>query len=370
MILTHGAPDQLAALFSSLRALGIVDRAFHSSILKQALEANPRYLGVWAVWEPDALDGRDADFINTPGHDATGRFLPVWHRRFGEIQVEANVAINDPKRGAYYLLPTRMRRTVLVGPYEYPMGGESVLIVTLAAPILVAGQCLGAAGVDFSLEDVAAQVMEHPTPVSRQLVETMEREMRHSLIFTDLSGRIAYCSTTARQRLRPFGLLPAPDQGQLPVAFAALFEDKSRPSARRPLPEVILHQGSRSIRVRLVRSRRIEAALFLIEDEAAPTPSELLSRREREVMDWLAEGKSNEEISIILGISPHTVKNHLERIFKKLSVDHRHAASTLWRNERGGPACQGPSMLVKLGLTSTHPSAHPVGKLATAALAR
>jgi hypothetical protein len=50
MILTHGAPDQLAALFSSLRALGIVDRAFHSSILKQALEANPRYPD-FADWE-------------------------------------------------------------------------------------------------------------------------------------------------------------------------------------------------------------------------------------------------------------------------------------------------------------------------------
>jgi DNA-binding CsgD family transcriptional regulator len=66
----------------------------------------------------------------------------------------------------------------------------------------------------------------------------------------------------------------------------------------------------------------------------APTPSELLSRREREVMDWLSEGKSNEEISIILGISPHTVKNHLDRIFKKLCVDHRHAASTVWREAR------------------------------------
>ncbi len=122
MILTHGAPDQLAALFAGLQAVGVLDRELHSRILRQALEANPRYLGVWAVWEPDALDGRDAEFADAPGHDGTGRFLPVWHRRFGDVRVEANVAINDPKRGAYYLLPTRMRRTVMVGPYEYPDG--------------------------------------------------------------------------------------------------------------------------------------------------------------------------------------------------------------------------------------------------------
>jgi DNA-binding CsgD family transcriptional regulator len=337
MILTHGAPDQLAALFAGLRSLSVVDRELHSQILRQALEANPRYLGVWAVWEPDALDGRDAEFVHAPGHDATGRFLPVWHRRFGGIQVEANVASNDPKRGAYYMLPTRMRRSVMVGPYEYPMGGQSVLIVTLASPILVQGECLGAAGVDFSLEDLAAQVMEHPTPATRQLIETMEREMRHSLIFTDPNGAVALCSTTARQRLRPFVALDAFSQGQLPPPLAALFEDKSKPSPRRPHPEVLLEHGGRSVRVRLVQSRRVGAAVLLIEDEAAPTPSELLSRREREVMDWLSEGKSNEEIGIILGISPHTVKNHLDRIFRKLCVDHRHAASTLWRSEREAP---------------------------------
>ncbi len=334
MILTHSAPDQLAGLFAGLKALSVVDRELHSAILRQALEANPRYLGVWAVWEPDALDGRDAEFVHHPGHDATGRFLPVWHRRFGEIQVEANVASNDPKRGAYYMLPTRMRRSVMVGPYEYPMGGQSVLIVSLASPILVQGQCLGAAGVDFSLEDLAAQIREHPTPATRQLVGSMEREMRHSLIFTDPQGVVAWCSTTARQRLRPFFGRDALAGNALPPALAALFEDKSKPSPRRPHPEVLLQQADRSVRVRLVRSRRIGAAVLLVEDEDAPSPSQLLSRREREVMDWLSEGKSNDEIGIILGISPHTVKNHLDRIFKKLCVDHRHAASTQWRRER------------------------------------
>lgn len=334
MILTHGAPDQLAALFAGLKSLSVVDRDLHSAILRQALEANPRYLGVWAVWEPNALDGRDAEFVHRPGHDASGRFLPVWHRRFGEIQVEANVSSNDPKRGAYYLLPTRMRRSVMVGPYEYPMGGQALLIVTLASPILVHGQCLGAAGVDFSLEDLAAQVMEHPTPATRQLIGTIEREMRHSLIFTDIQGAVIWCSTTARQRLQPFFSREALAGNQLPPALVALFGDKSKPSPRRPHPELVLDQGGRPLRVRLVRSDRVGAAVLLIENEAAPTPSQLLSRREREVMDWLSEGKSNGEISIILGISPHTVKNHLDRIFKKLCVDHRHAASTLWRGEQ------------------------------------
>lgn len=58
-------------------------------------------------------------------------------------------------------------------------------------------------------------------------------------------------------------------------------------------------------------------------------PLDALSPREREVYHWLSLGKSNEEIGIILGISHHTVKNHLERIFQKLGVNNRYEAIQL-----------------------------------------
>jgi DNA-binding CsgD family transcriptional regulator len=51
-----------------------------------------------------------------------------------------------------------------------------------------------------------------------------------------------------------------------------------------------------------------------------------LSRREAEVLGWLARGKSNADISQILEISLDTVKTHLRRVFDKLGVDNRHAA--------------------------------------------
>lgn len=51
-----------------------------------------------------------------------------------------------------------------------------------------------------------------------------------------------------------------------------------------------------------------------------------LTPREREVLHWLRLGRSNEEIGIILGISHHTVKNHLERVFQKLGVHSRFEA--------------------------------------------
>lgn len=57
-----------------------------------------------------------------------------------------------------------------------------------------------------------------------------------------------------------------------------------------------------------------------------PTVSELaslLSTRESEIMDWVKRGKTNQDIGLILNISAFTVKNHLQRIFKKLDVLNR-----------------------------------------------
>jgi DNA-binding CsgD family transcriptional regulator len=51
-----------------------------------------------------------------------------------------------------------------------------------------------------------------------------------------------------------------------------------------------------------------------------------LTERETEVLTWVAEGKSNRDVGIILGIESATVKKHLEHIFRKIGVETRTAA--------------------------------------------
>jgi transcriptional regulator EpsA len=48
-----------------------------------------------------------------------------------------------------------------------------------------------------------------------------------------------------------------------------------------------------------------------------------LSDRERQIMVWVAMGKTNPEIGMILDISEFTVKNHMKSIFGKLDVTNR-----------------------------------------------
>ena len=51
-----------------------------------------------------------------------------------------------------------------------------------------------------------------------------------------------------------------------------------------------------------------------------------LTKREGEVMAWVAQGKSNSDIATILDSSPRTIAKHIEHIFGKLNVESRTAA--------------------------------------------
>ena len=59
-----------------------------------------------------------------------------------------------------------------------------------------------------------------------------------------------------------------------------------------------------------------------------------LSEREIEVMVWVARGKTNPEIGILLGISARTVQHHVAHIYEKIGVSSR-AGAALHAMENG-----------------------------------
>jgi DNA-binding NarL/FixJ family response regulator len=54
-----------------------------------------------------------------------------------------------------------------------------------------------------------------------------------------------------------------------------------------------------------------------------------LTDREAEVLFWLAQGKANSDICVLLNVQLTTVKKHLEKIFQKLGVENRTAAAAM-----------------------------------------
>jgi DNA-binding CsgD family transcriptional regulator len=82
----------------------------------------------------------------------------------------------------------------------------------------------------------------------------------------------------------------------------------------------------------------VGARLFRKEPRAGDfTPNERaqaslgITEREREVLQLLADGRSNKEIAARLGLSPNTVKTHVARLFEKLRVARRTEAISLAR---------------------------------------
>ena len=92
----------------------------------------------------------------------------------------------------------------------------------------------------------------------------------------------------------------------------------------------------------MVLARGEDEGYRLVASRFEKVPSKIdmpgLSPRESEVLRWVAEGKTDAEISQILGISYRTVTTHLNKILKKLQVENRIAAARYFWDWRGGKA--------------------------------
>lgn len=99
-----------------------------------------------------------------------------------------------------------------------------------------------------------------------------------------------------------------------------------------PRPPLQLEREGKRLIIRLVVDHPGEQCLLLFEEQQLLSLSAItlellgLSRREAEVLFWMAQGKSNKEIAQALDMSSTTAKKHLENIYQKLGVETRTAA--------------------------------------------
>jgi methyl-accepting chemotaxis protein len=155
--------ETLRDAFLSLRASGITDRAAYLAVLEETVKSNPQYVGIWTAWEPNAFDGKDAEFVNNgdgkatfPGakaHDKTGRFIPYVFTTPDGHDITALVAYDQPGLGDYYLLAQKSGKQQLIEPYEYDVDGKGTIVTmtSVVTPIIVDGKVLGVTGLDLDL---------------------------------------------------------------------------------------------------------------------------------------------------------------------------------------------------------------------------
>lgn len=71
--------------------------------------------------------------------------------------------------------------------------------------------------------------------------------------------------------------------------------------------------------------------------DQSPEQTVELTARENEIMRWVATGKTNWEISVILNVSLNTIKFHLKNVYQKLGgVENRWSAVARWQSIPAG----------------------------------
>ncbi|MDH4372570.1 MAG: response regulator transcription factor [Verrucomicrobiota bacterium] len=81
-------------------------------------------------------------------------------------------------------------------------------------------------------------------------------------------------------------------------------------------------------------ARAVDRELKNVLPNPPTNPLGELSEQERRVLAAVADGKTDKEIAVALGLQPKTVRNYLERVFEKLGVNSRTQAAVLFDRHR------------------------------------
>jgi len=115
-----------------------------------------RFIGIWGIFEPNELDGLDAQFVNTLGSDETGRFISYWTKnRNGRVVLNALTNYADAN---YYLQTIRTGKECIIDPYYETVDGNRIMITSATFPITRGEQVIGAIGIDIDLTQVNEMV--------------------------------------------------------------------------------------------------------------------------------------------------------------------------------------------------------------------
>ena len=136
--------------------------------VRTALAANPEVLGLYVVFEPNALDGKDELFVDQPalGSNDKGRFSLYWAQATpGQLESESMIEseLADTSSGpsgaaynAWYTCPKESAQPCVLDPYFDKVGERQLLMTSIAFPLELDGKVIGVMGLDINLSNLQA----------------------------------------------------------------------------------------------------------------------------------------------------------------------------------------------------------------------
>lgn len=142
--------------FLALKKTGNTNREDLSYIISKNLEQNVNYLAVWTMWEPNAFDRKDKEYLEDPIYSETNGMLNrTFYKAGGQIIDEACTA--DQYEEDYYTQPKVKQKLTVIEPYYYTYTGDekdNVFETSIAVPLIEGGNYLGVVGIDIELNEL------------------------------------------------------------------------------------------------------------------------------------------------------------------------------------------------------------------------
>ncbi len=148
------AANALAISMEGMREQNVADRNTVNAIMRNILEENSDYIGIWTVWEPNAFDGKDFLYADLEGYDETGAFMSHWYRYGNEIKNNASIEnYNNRYNEDWYKLSFKSGEEVILEPHmEEMVNGDKVQMTSVTVPIKDDGNVIGVVGIDITFE--------------------------------------------------------------------------------------------------------------------------------------------------------------------------------------------------------------------------
>jgi len=182
----------------------------------------------------------------------------------------------------------------------------------------------------YTLEAVGDRTGNEPDTLIKVIVKQILD--RVGAIVVEITGEVQFMTQRAEELLSHYFLRRIPYS--LPESLQHWFKDQiARLTFNGDVPSRCLplhiQQAGRHLSVRLIPDPINQQYLLLLEEKELQSfsisalESLGLTKREAEVLFWIAKDKSNAGIAKVLGCSEGTVRKHLEHLYGKLSKSAR-----------------------------------------------
>lgn len=130
------------------------------NLARQTLIENPDLTSTYIAWEPNGVDANDLMYRGDEPGMLDGRFASwIYRDGSGQMKIDRLSDIEDTRlldtgirAGEYYLCPREQLKPCIGDPAPYDMNGQTYLLSSFNAPILVVGKFHGIVGADISVD--------------------------------------------------------------------------------------------------------------------------------------------------------------------------------------------------------------------------